>query len=211
MIYGTTTKLFAKAQYNEGLQQAIVSQEGAQALNYNFTNAILKSATKPETSINTLNMQKIYIIVSDYTASASELLVNGLRPYMNVKVVGSNTVGKYVGSVTLTDDANPSDKWAMQPIIVKFANSQGVTDYVNGLTPDIMAYEDFAGLMPFGDPNETLLKAVLNDMQGVVVTAQTLKSTQMGLKKITDSRTFKRHAKDMYINPETLKGLKIVH
>jgi len=211
MIYGTdNTQLFAKAQYNQAVQAAIMKQN-AQYLNLNFTNTILSTSTTQPATINTLNLKKIYIIVSDNTASASELLINGLRPYVTVKMVGINTVGKYVGSVTLTDTANPSDTWAMQPIVVKFANSVGYTDFVHGLTPDIVAFEDFAGLLPFGDPNEPLLKAVLNDMQGGAVTSQTLKSTQMGLRKITTSRTFKPHAKDMYINPDIFKGLKIKH
>lgn len=212
MIHGTdNTQLFAKAQYNQSLQDLIVKQDGSQALNNNFTNTIKASSTTQATPLNTLNLQKIYIIVSENTASASELLINGLRPYLNVKVVGINTTGKYVGSTTFTDEANPSDKWAMQPIIVKYANSVGFTDFVNGLTPDIHAEEDIANLLPFGDPNETLLKVVLNDIKGIAVTSQTLKSAQMGLRKVADSHSFKPHAKDMYINPDTFKGLKIAH
>ena len=45
-------------------------------------------------------------------------------------------------------------------------------------------------------------------MQGIAVTSQTLKSAQMGLRKVADSQSFKPHAKDMYINPDKLKGLK---
>ena len=209
MIYGNdSTKLFAKAQYNPELQKFLVKKYGEQEFNNNFVFMIRPTKTYQATPINTLNLKKIYIIVSDNTASASELLINGLRPYLNVRVVGINTTGKYVGSITITDDANPSDKWAMQPIVVKYANSQGVTDFVNGLTPDINAQEDIANLLPFGDPNETLLKAALNDMQGIAVTSMTLKSAQMGLRKVADSQSFKPHAKDMYINPDILKGLK---
>ncbi|HAH22274.1 MAG TPA: peptidase S41 [Prolixibacteraceae bacterium] len=210
MIYGTDkSKLFAKAQYNQGVQASIVSQEGSQALNDNFETTIAATDKHGATPINTLNLQKIYIIVSDNTASASELLINGLKPYMNVKLVGIPTVGKYVGSFTLTDDKVPSNKWAMQPIVVKYANSLGVTDFINGLTPDITAEEDIANLLPFGDPNETLLKVVLTDMQGGAVTAMTLKSAQIGLRKVTDSQAHKRFSKDMYINPEKLKSLKM--
>ena len=209
MLYGTDeSKLFAKAQYNQVVQKSIVSQDGIQALNDNFANTIKATDTHSSAPINTLNLQKIYIIVSDNTASASELLINGLRPYMNVKVVGINTTGKYVGSFTLTDDKVKSNKWAMQPIVVKYANSQGVSDFVDGLTPDIVAKEDIVNLLPFGNPNETLLKVVLDDMQGIAVTSQTLKSAQMGFRKVADSQSFKRHAKDMYINPDKFKALK---
>ena len=133
MIYGNdSTKLFAKAQYNPELQKFLVKKYGEQEFNNNFVFMIRPTKTYQATPINTLNLKKIYIIVSDNTASASELLINGLRPYLNVRVVGINTTGKYVGSITITDDANPSDKWAMQPIVVKYANSQGVTDFVHG-------------------------------------------------------------------------------
>lgn len=209
MLYGNDiTKLFAKAQYNPEVQASIVKEYGAQDLNDNFVNTIKATDTYSAAPINTLNLRKIYIIVSDNTASASELLINGLKPYMDVKVVGINTTGKYVGSITLTDEKDTRNKWAMQPIVVKYANSQGVSDFVDGLTPDIVAEEDIANLLPFGDPNETLLKVVLDDIQGVAVTSQTLKSAQMGLRKVVDSHSFKRYAKDMYINPDKFKGLK---
>lgn len=207
MLYGTDkTKIFAKAQYNSELQAYFVKQFGAAALNDNFVTTIAATDKNVETPINSLNLQKIYIIVSDNTASASELLINGLKPFMNVKVVGINTVGKYTGSTTVKDwdengDVNPDHDYAMQPIVVKYANSAGVTDYVDGLTPDIVAEEDIANLLPFGDPNEKLLSVVLADMKGIPVTSMVLKSAQIGLKKIADSRDFKPFANEMYINP----------
>ena len=200
--------MFAKAHYNEGFQKYIVGQYGEQSLNDNFETTIAATKTTLAAPINTLNLQKIYIICSDNTASASELLINGLRPYMNVKLIGINTVGKYVGSMTITDDKVTSNKWAMQPIVVKYANYLGVTDFVNGLTPDITAKEDVVSLLPFGDPNETLLKVALTDMQGGAVISQTLKSAQMGLRKFTDSQAHKPFSKDMYINPDKFKAIK---
>ena len=207
MLYGTDDKLFAKAQYNKGLQADIVKQDGASSLNNNFVKTIGKNAATP---INTLNLRKIYFIVSDNTASASELLINGLIPYMNVKVVGINTYGKYVGSFTIKDwdadmNVNPNHKWAMQPIVVKYANSLGVSDFVDGLTPNIIAEEDFADLLPFGDPNEKLLSVVLADIKGIPVTGMALKSAQIGLKKVADSHNFKPFANEMYIDLKNIK------
>lgn len=208
MIYGTDTKkVFAKSQYNSLLQSYFIHQYGESSLFDNFVSAIAGTDVIPETPINTLNLQKIYFIVSDNTASASELLINGLKPYMDVKVVGINTVGKYVGSMTIKDwdelgNVNPDNSYAMQPIVVKYTNSNGVSDYVDGLAPDIMGEEKLSNLLPFGDPNEKLLSMVLADMQGLPpVTAQTLKSVQIGLRKVADSRDFKPFATDMYINP----------
>ena len=206
MIYGTaTTKPFIQSQYNAGYQAYLVSTDGAASLIDNFTDKIAKTATTPETPINAINMTKLYVLTSDNTASASELLINGLKPYVNVYNIGINTVGKYVGSFTLQDwdangNVNPNDKWAMQPIVVKIANSAGVTDYVNGLVPDFRIEEDIANLMPFGDQNETLLKVALNDIQGIPQSSLTLKSQQMGLNKVFDSQSLRPFSKQMYIN-----------
>lgn len=213
MIYGTdVSKIFTKAQYNELLQSYITEQEGADYLNDHFVTTIEATETTAATPINTLNLQKIYFIVSDNTASASELLINGLKPYMNVKVVGINTYGKYVASFTIKDiddNGNPISTYAMQPIVAKYANSLGVTDFVNGLTPDIIAREisdvgvtmaDLEGFSPFGDPNEKLLSYVLADISGIPVTSQVFKSAQKKLPKVVDSRDLKPFANDMYIN-----------
>lgn len=207
MLYGTdVSKVFTKAYYNQGLQEYFVSRYGDAVLNDTFLSTIEQTTKNPSTPINTLNLKRIYIIVSDNTASASELLINGLRPYMKVTVVGTNTEGKYTGSMTIKDwddkgVVNPNHNYAMQPIVVKYANSAGVTDFVNGLTPDIVAEEDIANLLPFGDPNEKLLSVVLADMKGIAITSMNLKSAQMGLTKVADSHDFKPYANEMYINP----------
>jgi len=207
MIYGTDeTKVFARAKYNEGLEEYFLDQDGASALDNTFTKTIEKTEFTPSAAINTLNLKKIYIIVSNNTASASELLINGLRPYMNVTVIGINTYGKYTGSATIRDwdekgNVNPNHKYAMQPIIVKYANVEGVSDFVDGLTPNIIAEEDLAHLLPFGDPNETLLSIALADIKGIPVTGMALKYAQMDLGKVADSRDLKPFAHDMYVNP----------
>lgn len=212
MIYGTDqSKVFAKAQYNEELQDYLFEEYGEEALEDKFVANIDKTDDHAAAAINTINATKVYFIVSDNTASASELLINGLKPYIEVKVVGINTSGKYTGSITLKDEDDNGKQlssWAMQPIVVKYANSNDVSDFVDGLTPNIVAEEDIANLMPFGDPNETLLKVVLDDMQGISVVSQTLKSAKMGMRKIADSQQFKRFGKEMYINPEKLNVLK---
>ena len=141
------------------------------------------------------------------------MLINGLKPYMNVTVVGINTNGKYTGSMTVKDwneqgTVNPNHKWAMQPIVVKYANSRDESDFVDGLAPTIIAEEDFANLLPFGDPNETLLSYVLADIKGIPITSKVLKSAQIGLRKVAGSHDFKPFANEMYINPEKFQNLK---
>ncbi|MCE1197855.1 MAG: S41 family peptidase [Marinilabiliales bacterium] len=211
MIYSTdNTKIFCKSVYNSILQQAFSNYYGTGFdLNY-FANKISATSTSAGATINSLNLSDIYFIVSKETASASELLINGLRPYMNVTVVGTNTYGKYVGSQTFKDlDANgnvvTTHKWAMQPIIVKIANSQGVSDYVSGLTPDITAKEDVGNLLPLGDENEALLKVCLDRIKGLksasVVPATFLSKSQ----SLIGSADLQHFSREMYVQPRAMK------
>ena len=55
----------------------------------------------------------------------------------------------------------------MQPIVAKYANSLGVSDFVTGLTPDITLKEDIGNNASAGDENETLLKAALDNIRGL--------------------------------------------
>jgi len=225
MIYGTDiNKLFTKAQYNFGFQSFLVETYGSNYPNDNFESTIAGTSSNTSATINSLHLQKIYIIVSDETASASELLINGLRPYMNVKVVGINTVGKYTASMTVKDrDANgvvsTKHTYAMQPIVAKYANSAGVSDFVDGLTPDIVASEfsktgitaaELTGILPFGDQNEKLLSYVLADISGIPVTAQTVKTAQIEFKNVAGNHNLNPFVNEMYINP-IKKGSEIKH
>ncbi len=55
----------------------------------------------------------------------------------------------------------------MQPVVLKIANSADFSAFTNGLSPDIEANEYAVDLLSFGDPEEDLLKACLDDIRGV--------------------------------------------
>lgn len=174
MIYSTNKDLvFAKTQFNDLLTSYYLTNYGQSYFNENFQDMIAATDNTPETSIKSLGISELYVITSSETASASEMLINGLRPYITVKQVGTNTYGKNVGSFTVKDyidnagNVNPRHKWAMQPIVLKIANSQDFSDFTNGLAPDIEAREYAVDLKPLGDPEEDLLKACLDDIRGV--------------------------------------------
>ena len=124
--------------------------------------------------INSLNLDEVYVITTLRTASASELLINGLNPYINVVQVGERTTGKFQASTTLYDspnfrrtDANTGHTYAIQPLIYKTLNSVGKTDYYNGLQPNIEISEDIESLGVLGDPQEPLLNATLKAIMGI--------------------------------------------
>ena len=81
-----------------------------------------------------LNLSRIFVIVSGASASASELLINNLKPYMDVKLIGDTTYGKPVGFFPI-----PIYDYAIYPISFKTVNSAGNADYYTGFAPDKLA------------------------------------------------------------------------
>ena len=81
-----------------------------------------------------LNLSRIFVIVSGSSASASELLINNLKPYMDVKIIGDTTYGKPVGFFPI-----PIYNYDIYPISFKTVNSSGSADYYTGFAPDKLA------------------------------------------------------------------------
>ena len=160
-------QLFMKEFWNADYQAYFESQAPQRLLN-NF-NTTLKTGEM----INSLNLSKVYIITTSRSASASELVINGLNPYIDVVQVGETTTGKFQASVTLYDspnfgreNANPSHTYAIQPLVLKSVNSAGVSDYINGLVPDIQITENIRNLGVLGELSDPLLNTAVNDILG---------------------------------------------
>jgi carboxyl-terminal processing protease len=111
------------------------------------------------------NLSRVYVLTTGSTASASELIINGLRPFMTVNTIGTTTVGKNVGSITISDDSGRI-KWGMQPITFKSANAQGFTDYAGGFTPTVEVKEPSYGMKAFGDVTEVMLSEAIFQISG---------------------------------------------
>ena len=161
-----TTDVFSTEEWNPDVQAILVNNDPDQVINY-FVNRIEGS-----TSFAALNLSKVHIITTGNSASASELVINSLNPYIDVIQVGDDTAGKFQASVTLYDSpdfrrsgANPSHRYALQPLVLKSLNSVGFTDYIDGLAPDIPQREDFENLGVLGDPSEPLLARCLQDIE----------------------------------------------
>lgn len=144
-----------------------------QELNSNFDTEQIPFSTQNRAgeSLNSLNLNRVYVLTSPSTASASEILISGLLPYVNVIQIGTLTVGKYQGSITVYDSedfrrqgATLSHTYALQPLVLKLVNSAGFTDFDNGLPPTIEQPENFTNLGVLGDMEEPLLKTALEDI-----------------------------------------------
>ncbi len=88
--------------------------------------------TERFTKRGTLNLSRVFFIVSSNTASASELLINNLKPYMDVKLVGpSATYGKPVGYFPIE-----VGDWYIFPVSFRSTNKNGEGNYFNGIALD---------------------------------------------------------------------------
>lgn len=102
-----------------------------------------------------LNLSKLYVITSKNTASASESTINSLRPYMDVVVIGENTVGKGVGMYTLSSSKY---KYSLVPITFRFYNANGETIPDSGIVPDYFIRDgNLTHKKDLGDLTEPLL------------------------------------------------------
>ena len=156
-------QLFAKQQWNPKLEAYWLKNNPSQFIN-SFTNTLGNG-----TAISKLNLSKVYILTSRSTASASELVINGLKPYINVVQIGDKTTGKNVGSITLYDspnfgkaNANPNHKYAMQPIVLKTINADGFGNYQTGLIANHDFLEDYGNMGEIGSTSEPMLNFTLN-------------------------------------------------
>jgi C-terminal processing protease CtpA/Prc len=189
------TKVFAKRQYNSNLTNQILNDPkfGAEFL-------LTRFKSKPQNVGALLRNSRVYILTGTRSASASELLINGLRPFMDVFLVGAKTVGKNVGSTTLSEPNDPKNKWGMQPIIVKSFNSLDQSDYANGFTPNIEDADNGAQL-PLGDTGEKLLSLAIQHISSSGRIAATEKT--MG-QSLGYSFEFKRRNSDLVIDAKSL-------
>lgn len=130
----------------------------------------------PEEPVNSLNLNKVYILTTYDTASASEFLISALDPYINVVTIGTTTRGKYTGSRTIydsksfsfeDDSLNKNHKWAMQPIVLKYTNILGES-VQGGIEPDIEEIEYVSEFAELGNPEEPLLAKAIEQITGVV-------------------------------------------
>lgn len=209
MIYGTKTKeLYIKQRWNNKIQ----SQLDASDIEDYFA-----SKTSDGSNINTLNLSKVYIIATNSSASSSELVMNGLAPYINVVHIGEKTTGKNRFSITLVDDPNNSsgpyvysakreknintnNRWGLQPLVGRNENSVGFYDYTDGLIPDIELPEDLENLGALGDVNEPLLARAIQEITGA--NAKRDFTVKTPIKAFTNSKMYTAVKDNMYIDKE---------
>lgn len=106
-----------------------------------------------------ISASRVVFLTGPGTASASEQVINGLRPYTDVETVGQRTLGKPVGA-----DMWPHCGYAIAPITFHSLNADGEGEYFEGIEPACSAHDDL--LHGFGDPDEAMMNAALALVEG---------------------------------------------
>lgn len=199
-------QLFAKQQWNSKIQSYYEANNPSQLVN-NFTNVI------GNVPLHSLNLSRVFVLTTGGTASASELVINGLKPYINVIQIGTTTIGKNVGSITLYDSptfnrdgVNKNHTYAMQPIVIKTINKDGFGDYQNGIVPTNEQAENPENLGILGNENEPFLQAALNLINGNAKFAP--ENQKYFGKEFITSKAMQRFGNEMYIKNDNLYFLQ---
>jgi len=160
-------EIFAKEKWNSKLTTYFEERYGAERLIERFVDVLSDGE-----SINSLSLNRVFILTTSSSASASELLINSLSAYIDVVHIGEKTVGKNVGSITVYDyidndgNKNPDHTYAMQPIVLKIANKDDFAEYTDGLEPNTAIDEEIKNLGILGDPSEPLLATAISILSG---------------------------------------------
>lgn len=190
MITGQFTgQTFEKLIYNSTLQ--------SNNTDFNFTDKLDNGST-----INSLGLSKIYVLTTERSASASEGLINGLSPYIEVIQIGTNTTGKTQASRIVYDSgapnfsregANPSHTYAMLPLIANGINKNDEAVPGSGIPPTFgFEYQEAPlnyGIL--GNENEPMLALALADIENSSSKVSNIKSkSAQSFKLILDSDEF---------------------
>lgn len=115
------------------------------------------------------NVRNIVFIISSNTASASELVINSLKPHMTVKLVGKTSYGKPIGFFPITLE----NKYDVYFSLFETKNSLGQGGYYSGMVPDVDIFEVPSGtvMYDFGDARDNYIKNAIQVLApGAVVT-----------------------------------------
>jgi carboxyl-terminal processing protease len=137
---GAANSTFAKLQYNDKYQSANST--------YIF-----------KTTNYSLALSRLVVITSRGTASASEAVMNGLKPKINIISIGDTTNGKPTGM----NGWDVGKKYWFWPVTFKMVNADNQGDYFDGIAPNKLASDDIAH--DFNDQNEQCLKNAISFLQ----------------------------------------------
>lgn len=117
----------------------------------------LNSELAIESRQNALALQRLFVIMTANTASASELIINGLKPHIQVLTIGSTSYGKNTGFYPIQ---HTKSDYVVAIVNTLSQNSLGDGNYSNGFTPTRAEEDDVTS--DFGDPKEKCYAAAIS-------------------------------------------------
>jgi C-terminal processing protease CtpA/Prc len=147
-----TTKICYKLEYNN-----TVSPDWNQTYKFSKTES-------------PLGLDRVVFITTRSTASASEVVISSLKPYIQVSLVGDTTYGKPIGMnvwgypFPTTSTPEPAYKYVFAPITFEYVNASDWGGFYDGIIPDVLANDDIT--RDFGDPEELSVKAAIAILEG---------------------------------------------
>ncbi|WP_339877199.1 S41 family peptidase [uncultured Algoriphagus sp.] len=176
-------ELIIDLRYNGGGSVAVAEQinnyfiQSTNTEKLMYTNQLNSLKTDLQKSVNFkkiggLNLDRLFFITSRGTASASELIINSLSPYVDITLIGDNTYGKPVGSFPLSsyNKTLRDNNVELVPITFATANAEGNTEYFEGFPTDFAVGD--SPQFNWGDPNDLRLAAALNLIENGSVTGR---------------------------------------
>lgn len=143
-----------------------------------------------------LELSRVYFLVTKGSASASELLINVLKPYMQVYMIGTYAVDDKNNTVAEKTYGKPAgffewkildDDIGLYATSFKMYNSRNEGDYFDGLIPNAHVWE-FQNFLSFGNPNESMLASALNHIKGGSFAAKAARMTIASSGKVLTRR-----------------------
>jgi carboxyl-terminal processing protease len=163
---------------------------------YSYT--IAANTEKIEKTSGLTNVGKVVFITTGGTASASELVINSLKPYVDVKTVGKTSYGKPVGFSPIR-----IDKYDVYMSMFSSTNASGDGNYFAGFTPNSEKTDDVT--RDFGNISETCLAAALGYINTGVFPSSTASNQTMSIKGVTTSSAVV-NVRDVF-SPPSFKGM----
>ncbi len=142
-----------------------------------YTNKLNSLKTSLQNSVNfkkigSINLNRIIFITSRGSASASELVINSLDPYMDLVLIGDNTFGKPVGSFPLSryNRTLVENNVELVPITFATANSEGKAEYFDGFPANFQVGD--SPQFNWGDRKDLRFAAALNFIQNGTISGR---------------------------------------
>lgn len=231
------TELIVDERYNSGgsvsvagLLSALIHRDfniNSPFIQYKFNNnlghfyytygQVFGAANASVVSANNLGLNRVFILATGSSASASELLINNLFPFLgeaNVIHIGATTRGKDDASITISNSSSrfkDEYDWGIQPIVLKYTNSLGVGDFVNGLVPKYEERESvpFAPMGSFEDPligrALTIIDPSLQAVYGKTMSIQRSLDASLNIRQLEQFNNDLGNPRPLDVT-ETLKG-----